>query len=259
MGELSNPSGRGGEVIMTAQLPRARTDAVAALAGVGIFSRLGPAVLERLAASAIPRSYPRGALIFSEGDPGNSLLVLTSGAVTIFRSSAAGERMVLNVMRPPEIMGELALLDRAPRSASAEAMQPTTALAVSRDTFLAVLHQQPAVLDPLLQHLGSMIRRLSDQTADHVFLDLAGRLAKALLREADSLPSRSEHPVIELTQTRLAEMAGGSRQSVNQVLGGFADRGLLRIEGRRIVLTNMPALRRRAGLSGSPPPARSTR
>ena len=94
---------------------------------------------------------------------------------------------------------------------------------------------------------GSLIRRLTDQTADHVFLDLPGRVAKTLVRLAGD--QRAPLVTIELNQSQLAEMAGGSRQSVNQALGQFASRGWLHTEGRRIVVTDVNALRRRAGMN----------
>ncbi len=228
-----------------------RAEVLRALADVELFAGLGPAVLEDLATTAVPRSYPRGSLLFAEGDPGGSLLALTSGAVTVFRTASSGERAVLTVLHPPQVLGELALIDGAPRSAGAEAVLATTALSVGRDSFLNLVRQQPALIDPLLRHLGAMVRRLTDQTTDHVFLDLAGRVAKVLLRMLDG----AQAPVpIETTQGRLAEMAGGSRQSVNQVLGSFTARGLVRVEGRRILVTDLAGLRRRAGLPVEDPP-----
>ena len=229
-----------------------RTQAAAALAGVELFAGLGPALLDALAAAAVPRSYPKGSLLFAEGDPGSSLMVLTGGSVSIFRTSAAGDRAVLAMLRPPDVLGELALIDGAPRSASAEATTDTSALLLGRDAFLSLIRAQPALVDPLLRHLGAMVRRLSDQTADYVFLDLAGRVAKLLVRMAVTDRRRGGPPAVELTQGRLAEMVGGSRQSVNQVLGSFATRGLVRVEGRRILVTNEAALRRRAALPPDP-------
>ncbi|MGZ6827564.1 MAG: Crp/Fnr family transcriptional regulator, partial [Mycobacteriales bacterium] len=93
----------------------------------------------------------------------------------------------------------------------------------------------------------------TEQAADHVFLDLAGRGAKALLR----LAGPGSPPVVAITQSRLAEMSGGTRQSVNQVLGGFGQRGLVHLEGRRILLTDVAGLRRRAHLP--PEPVRTAR
>ena len=93
-----------------------------------------------------------------------------------------------------------------------------------------------------MRSLGALIRRLTEQNADHVFLDLPGRVAKTLVRLAGD--SQAPMITIELNQSQLAEMAGGSRQSVNQAIGSFATRGWLRTEGRRIVVTDLTALRK---------------
>jgi CRP-like cAMP-binding protein len=218
------------------------------LAGVDLFMGLDREVRSRIISIAVPRHYRRGQLLFVEDDPGESLLMLRRGAVSVFRSAASGERALLSVVRPPGVLGEVALLDGAPRSASAEALEDTTALALSRVAFLDLVHQHPRILDAVMRSFGALVRRLTDQTADHVFLDLAGRVAKTLVRLAGD--TTAPLVTIELNQTQLAEMAGGSRQSINQALGAFAQRGWLHTEGRRIVVTDLQALRRRAGMSG---------
>lgn len=215
------------------------------LAGVELFAGLDAETRSAVAATATPRSYPRGQVLFLEEDPGDALLVLRSGVVSVFRTAASGERALLAVLRPPDVLGEVSLLDGAPRSASAEALEDTTALALSRQAFLSLVRTHPRILDAVMRSFGALVRRLTEQTADHVFLDLPGRVAKAIVRLAGS-----GGPVVtvDLTQTQLAEMAGGSRQSVNQAIGAFAARGWLHTEGRRIVVTDLIALRRRAGL-----------
>ncbi len=215
------------------------------LAGVDVFAGLDRQLRGRVAAATVPRSYRRGQLLFVEGDPGDSLLVMLTGAVSVFLSAPSGERALLTVIRPPDVLGEVALLDGAARSACAEALEDTTALSLSRPAFLELVHHQPALLEAVLRSLGGLVRRLTDQTADYVFLDLAGRVAKTLVRLAGA--ASREPVVIDLSQTQLAEMVGGSRQSVNQALGTFADRGWLHVEGRRVAVDDLTALRRRAG------------
>ncbi|HEX6967296.1 MAG TPA: Crp/Fnr family transcriptional regulator [Micromonosporaceae bacterium] len=217
-----------------------------ALSGVDLFAGLEPEARQRVIAAAVPRTYRKGQLLFMEGDPGESLIVLRRGAVAVFRTAPSGERAVLDVIRPPGVLGEVSLLDASTRSASAEALEDCTALALSRTAFIELVHANSRILDAVLRSLGSLIRRLTEQNADHVFLDLPGRVAKTLVRLAGDNPAPMV--TIELNQSQLAEMAGGSRQSVNQAIGSFAGRGWLRTEGRRIVLTDLAALRRRAGL-----------
>ncbi len=218
-----------------------------ALSGVDMFAGLEPEVRQRVIAAAVPRTYRRGQLLFVENDPGESLILLRRGAVAVFRTAPTGERAVLNVIRPPDVIGEVSLLDAGARSLSAEAIEDCSALALSRAAFLELVHSNPRILDAVMRSLGALIRRLTEQNADHVFLDLPGRVAKTLVRLAGD--SQAPMITIELNQSQLAEMAGGSRQSVNQAIGSFASRGWLRTEGRRIVITDLAALRRRAGMS----------
>ncbi len=217
-----------------------------ALTGVELFAGLEPEVRQRVIAAAVPRTYRKGQLLFVENDPGESLIVLRRGAVAVFVTAPTGERAVLSVVRPPGTLGEVSLLDASTRSTSAEAIEDCTALALSRSAFMELVHSNPRILDAVMRSLGALIRRLTEQNADHVFLDLPGRVAKTLVR----LAGESQAPMItiELNQSQLAEMAGGSRQSVNQAIGSFASRGWLRTEGRRIVVTDLQALRRRAGM-----------
>jgi CRP/FNR family transcriptional regulator, cyclic AMP receptor protein len=217
-----------------------------ALTGVEMFAGLEPDVRQRVIAAAVPRTYRKGQVLFVEDDPGDSLIVLKRGAVAVYRTSQSGERALLSVVRPPDVFGEVSLLDGSPRSASAEAIEDCSALALSRAAFLELVHANPRILDAVMRSLGALIRRLTEQNADHIFLDLPGRVAKALVRLAGD--SQAPMVTIELNQSQLAEMAGGSRQSVNQAIGSFAARGWLRTEGRRIVVTDLVALRRRAGM-----------
>lgn len=221
-----------------------QTEITAALRQVELFAALDNGALTELAAVARPREFQRGELLFVEGDLGDALLILVAGSVSVFRTSADGDRAALTVLEPPEVLGEIALLDGASRSASVEALETTTVLSLSRGEFFGLLRSHPGVLDPLMRQLGTMVRRLTEQAADHVFLDLAGRVAKVLLR----LAGPGSPPAVAITQSRLAEMSGGTRQSVNQVLGGFAQRGLVHLEGRRVLLTDVAGLRRRAHL-----------
>ncbi|HEX2355837.1 MAG TPA: Crp/Fnr family transcriptional regulator [Micromonosporaceae bacterium] len=217
-----------------------------ALSGVEMFAGLEPEARQRVIAAALPRTYRKGQLLFVENDPGETLILLRRGAVAVFRTAPTGERAVLSVLRPPDVLGEVSLLDGSARSLSAEAIEDTTALALSRGAFIELVHSNPRILDAVMRSLGALIRRLTEQNADHVFLDLPGRVAKTLVRLAGD--SQAPMITIELNQSQLAEMAGGSRQSVNQAIGSFASRGWLRTEGRRIVVTDVAALRRRAGM-----------
>lgn len=225
-------------------------DAARFLRETELFSRMDAAAVEEVARRMVTRTYRRGQPLFHQGDPGEALYVIVDGSVAVVLTSESGDRMVLTTLHPPDVLGEIALLDGQTRSASAEATEETTALMLSRAAFLEAVHEHPALVDQLLRSLGATVRRLSEQAGDFVFLDLPGRLAKVLLRLAeDTGPLVDGVPAeISVPQNRLAEMAGGSRQSVNQILKTFTERAWIEVHGRRILVCAPDQLRRRAGM-----------
>jgi len=215
-----------------------------------LFSGLGPAELNKIAELVNDRRYKKGAIIFYQGDPGDAFYVVAEGSVKVFVQSGQGEEMVLVTLRPPDTLGEVALLDEGRRSASAEALEPTTLLAFARSTMLQLLLDEPAIADGLLRSVGAMLRRLTEQASDFVFLDLEGRIAKVLAGFAEQRgEARGEEISLDLglTQTDLAHMVGGSRQSVNHILHSLEGRNYLDVGGRSIVIKDLDALRKRAG------------
>ena len=223
----------------------AADDARNALAQVELLRDLDEDVLDRLAARVQQRSWQPGELLVQQGAPGESLIVLVEGSATVYHQVGDGAKAALSHLRGPTTVGEVTLFDGAPRSASIQAVSACEGLELRRDDLLGLLRDEPAFLDALLQALGALVRRLSEQAADSLLLDLPGRVAKALVALTPAPPAA---PVVQLSQSRIAELAGGSRQSLNQVLRRFADRGLLRVEPGGILVEDLPALRRRAGL-----------
>ncbi len=104
-------------------------------------------------------------------------------------ASEQGDEVVLVTRGPNEVIGGLAVIDGSPRSASVVTVKSTTVLHLGREVTLRLLGQQPAVLAAVLRSLGDLVRRLSEQTSDLMFLDLGGRLAKLLLRLAGGQPA----------------------------------------------------------------------
>ncbi len=225
---------------------------VSLLSRTQLFGELDEGALRRFGERFIERSYRRGHRIFHQGDPGDSLFVIVEGLVKILVVSEEGEEMVLATLTSPDTFGEVSVVDGGPRSAAAEAVEPTRVLVLTRSAMLDVLRQEPAVMEVLLRCLGRLVRRATEQAADLVFLDLHGRVAKLLLSLAQGATERAGRESVldlSLTQTDLARMVGGSRQSVNQILHAFSRRGYIDFQGRKIVLKNPDLLRRRAGLT----------
>lgn len=222
----------------------------AALAGVPLFRELEADVLDQLAASVRIRRYRRGEVIFHQGDPGDALHVILAGRVKISSPSDSGVEAILATLRPGEFFGALALLDGAPRSASATAIEATETIVLPRDRFRALVDGSGVVRDHVFSELARELRRLTNHVEELHFLDIAGRLAARLARLAEDHGIREPDGSVRLdgpiTQGELAAMVGSTRQSVNKLLGMFIDDGLVRLERDAIVVIDLAGLARAA-------------
>lgn len=220
------------------------------LASTPFFSGLDPVSLERVGQGMRTRRFRRGEVIFHMGDPGDALFIVASGAVKIMLPSETGEEAILATLRAGDVFGELALLDGAPRSATATALEPTETLVLPRDRFRELLATEPAIRDALLASLAAELRRLTNHVEELHFLDITGRLASRLARLAADTGRRQPDGTIRLgsrlTQADLAAMIGCTRQSVNKLLGLFTDDGLIRLDRDSIVILDLDGLIRTA-------------
>jgi CRP/FNR family cyclic AMP-dependent transcriptional regulator len=223
--------------------------AVRVLESTRLFGDLDQASLVSLAAVCTQRTYGRGQYLWYQGDQGDRLVIICTGSVKVVVTSEQGDEVVLVTLGPNETLGELAVLDGSPRSASVVTIEPTTVLNLGRQAALKLLAQEPAVLTAVLRSLGDLIRRLTEQTSDLVFLDLGGRLAKQVLRLANDSPQGHGPIVLDTGQSQsdLASMVGATRPAVNRALQVLANRGLLTVQGQVLILRDLPGLHRRAG------------
>lgn len=226
-------------------------EAVNLLGQTTMFSGLDNSALQRLAEHVEVRGYRSHQVIFKEGDLGEGAFAIAEGMVKLEVKRRSGERMLLTTLQAPDTFGELCLLHGGGRSADAVASVATTLLHVPKAVFRTLLTQEPTLAEAVFISFGSVIRQLTGQAADLALLDLRARVAKALvtLAEKQSKIIKADFPSIlelRLTQTELAQMTGGSRQSINQVLGTFQTRGLIELRNRTVVIKKLELLRGRA-------------
>lgn len=223
-------------------------EAIATLVGRSrLFQCLSDEELRLLAERFVERRLRPGQLICYQGDPADSLYLVGDGRVRVFVASEAGDVMVVATLTAGDTFGEIALIDGGTRSASAESVGHSVLLSLNRGVFLDLVHENQRLTDALLESLGGFVRKLTEHSADLVFLDLPGRLAKYLLGLVHDKGGPEDEPTeleLELTQTELAAVVGGSRQSVNQILHSFERRGYLEIKGRHILVKRPDLLRR---------------
>lgn len=209
-----------------------------------LFANADDVALAAITGQLRRRRFRRHEVIFHQGDPGDSLHIVSSGAVKIVLPSLEGEEAIIATLRSGDFFGELALLDGAPRSATAVALEATETWTLARELLLATLDRDPGLRDALLAGLARELRRLTGHVEELHFLDLAGRLASRLVRLArEAQPGDNEVRMDwPYTQSDLASMIGGTRQSVNKLLSGLVDRGLVIIEKDTLVIPDVASL-----------------
>jgi CRP/FNR family transcriptional regulator, cyclic AMP receptor protein len=201
-------------------------------------------VIDAVATASRFRVFRRGQVVFTRGDPSDTLFVVISGRVKVVVRSADGGELTLTIIQPGGVFGELGIADGGPRSADADALDECQLLLVPLETVQNISALEPPVVQALLNSTTATLRRLTEAASDLVFLDLPRRVAKVLL----SLP-RGGDGVIRpaLSQEELAHQAGGTRQSINATLRGFERRGWIEVHDRVVTIRQAPALRRFAG------------
>lgn len=226
---------------MTTSHDRAR-DALKALSFLG---GLPDPVLAQLAGRAHVKRYGKGETIVARDDAGESLMLLLVGRAKISNITSDAREIVLNFLGKGDVIGEIAILDGAPRTASAVAIEDTEALVLYRRDLLPVLLKNPDAMLELIQILCEKLRATSAIIEENS-LPMAARAAAGLLRLADQhgrVVKGGTLIDLTLSQRDLGSYLGLSRENVSRQLGLFRDIGLLRIEGSEIVILDRDALR----------------
>jgi CRP/FNR family transcriptional regulator, cyclic AMP receptor protein len=200
--------------------------------------------LEKAAAASRLRRFRRGQVVFTTNDPGDTVIVVVSGRVKVTARSADGGELTLAIIHPGGLLGELGVVDGGPRSADAQTLEDSELLLVPRDTIRDICARVPSAAQALTSSIAATLRRLTEATADLVFLDLPRRVAKILL----SQPIADDGIIrIRMNQEELAHQAASTRQTVNAALRGFERRGWIELRDRTVVVKQPEALGRFAG------------
>lgn len=212
------------------------------LGNIEPFSGLKPRELGQVAQVAVPRSFERGEVIFREGDSGNTCYVLRTGSVSIRREHMDGRTLALAELRPGSIFGELAMFGRETRSATAEALEPTSLVAILSADFHRVIRSSPDIALKMLEALANRVRRANERLLQQSFQTVAGRVASALLtqviaRQAEGAPETQV--LVRATQAEIAQLAGTSRESASRFLATLEREGVVAL-GRGKVTVHEP-------------------
>lgn len=226
-------------------VPEVKLNRSETLARVRILSELSEAELAFLAQRTVPRRFSAGETVFAEGEPCAGLYVIESGHVRIFKSSAGGREHVLSIEGPGGSVAELPVFDGGNYPASAAAVDEATLLFVSKQDFHALCLAHPQVSLKVLRVIGARLRRLVGIIEELSFTTVRHRLAAFLVRLAKTSGKRTRNG-IEITlpadNQELASQIGTVRELVSRNLSRFQAEGMLKIEGRSVIVIDLKAL-----------------
>jgi CRP/FNR family transcriptional regulator, cyclic AMP receptor protein len=191
--------------------------------------------------------YAAGSEIFAKGSPGNSLMVVLRGSVKICSISIGGREIVLNIINPGEIVGEIGMLDGGERSGDAVAKDDCDLMVINRRDFMPLLQKHADICLLLIQILCARLRHTSEQVEDLLFRHLESRMAKALLwLSKQSEQARVDGRALELhlSQSELGTIVGSSRESVNKQLQAWYRAGYIELSKGTIIVRDPAALER---------------
>jgi CRP/FNR family transcriptional regulator len=217
-------------------------ETAALLARTEVFADLSQRELDEVAQAAVPRSWQRNEVIFREGDDGDTCYLIKDGAVILTREHQDGRMIALAELRAGGMFGELAMFRGETRSATAEAIEDTTAVALLAPDLQRLIKRNPDIASKLLASLAERVRRTTERLLQQSFQTVAGRVASALLaqtiaRQAEGAPQGDV--LIQATQAEIAQLAGTSRESASRFLATLERAGVVTL-GRGKVTVHEP-------------------
>jgi CRP/FNR family transcriptional regulator, cyclic AMP receptor protein len=212
-----------------------------------LFAGLSDEELAGIAPCIIKRAFAKGAYLFHPGSPGLSLYLIESGWVRSFFADVRGREYFLNYSGPRSVVGLPLLAEDQERLYGAAAYQETVALILGREDVFDFMKRSHPFMQNMFREMVNIIRRIGLYAQAHTILQLDGRLASLLIYMAMYGPSAGTNEIeITLTQAEIASWAGVSRGRTNQSLNKMQRRNLIRLNGHKIILLDLPGLAKMA-------------
>lgn len=194
------------------------------------------------------RVFARNEVICHAGDPADSLHLVAQGRLSVRVSLASGDSAMINVLKPGDYFGELALLSPdGHRTATIAALEAAETLVVTASAFNRLCQTHPAVERTLTTLLGHRVDELSQRLLESMYVGLDRRLYRRLVELCESWGESDGPVVVPLTQAQLADLTGGTRPTVNQVLQRLVDQGVVEVSRGKVVVLDLARLRAKTG------------
>jgi len=210
----------------------------AELRTVALFASLSEEELRSLERHTVTKTFPKNAVLVTEGDHTDSLYVILSGNVKVYVSDEGGKELVLGTYGPGDYFGEM-VLDEGLRSASVMTLESSSFAIISRDEINILIVRHPEMAIHIMKKVIQRARILTENIKSLALLDVYGRVARQLLSLATD---RNGKLVIaeNLTHQELANRVGASREMISRILKDLSLGGYIKVEGRKITIAKKP-------------------
>lgn len=204
---------------------------------------------DALQAIGVRRAYGGKVTLIHQADEGGPVLVLLAGRVKIAVVSEAGREAIVALRGPGDLVGELAAIDGAPRSAMVTTLEPVDALVIARTDFAALLERLPRMALVILRIVARRLRYSDAQQAQFATRDVVGRLAHRLVELCERFGAEAENGIeitLPFSQEELATWVGASREGVSKAFQTLRTLRIVETGRRRVTVLDLDALRRHA-------------
>ena len=213
----------------------ASTVSTAVLKAVPLFASFPEDQLRMLTTVVTRKSTPRSTTIMAGGDPTDSLYIVLSGRLKVMMSDAEGKEVILSILGPGEIFGEMGLIDDEPRSATVVTIEPCELLSLAKRDFKKSLAENFEMSMAVMRGLVRRLREADRKIGSLALLDVYGRVARLLLDMSENV--NGEKVVTKrLPKQDIAKMIGASREMVSRVMKDLQLGGYIEVQGAKILL-----------------------
>jgi len=213
---------------------------------VPIFAKIDKDDLKDIGSIAEVKKFKKDDMIFSEGDEGESMFIILSGMVKVFKVSTSGQVKTLDIMEKGDFLGEMAILDKEIRSATVTAIEDTEVMVLKKSIFEKYIKTNPIISLKIMKALCARLRKADKEIEALSFQNVLGRVAISLLDLMEKYGEKIDRGIkinLKLTHQELADMVGTAREMVSRTLVSFKKNNCIDIDDHYIYITNVKELK----------------
>jgi CRP/FNR family cyclic AMP-dependent transcriptional regulator len=212
---------------------------------VSLFTGFGDDEIMAVSRLLRTRRLTKHTILMYEGDPSDALYIIKEGSVAVTRTTSEGKESILSILKEGDVLGEMGVLDEAPRSATVTLLRDGLVLVLPREDFIALLAARPELNRAVISGLIARLRATNQATQTRSHSSVKARVADLLLMLGDNFGEPAENGTrlaVKLTHQQLASMIGTTRETMNRMLTEFWDAKLIDMSGKNIVICDQISL-----------------